>query len=220
VTRLDPRVQLAWLLVVVLGTLLGDVGLAAAAALGAATIGLERAVGRWLRVLAPLLPLAGLVVLFDLLGGQGGPGGVRVAARLLVLATVGFAFAQAADGERLIAGLRALHVPYAVVFVLVAGGRFVPATVADLANLRDAARLRGVRLDGSPWRQFAGWRRLLVPLLVTTVRRGLQTGEAMEARAFGSSRQRTQRVGLAWRRRDTLALVGAAGYLVGTAVAR
>jgi energy-coupling factor transport system permease protein len=91
----------------------------------------------------------------------------------------------------------------------------VPNTVEDLANLRDSARLRGVRLDGPPWQQLAGWRVLLVPLLVITVRRGLQLGEAMEARAFGASARRTSRVRLRWRPVDGLAVLLVGGYVAG-----
>jgi energy-coupling factor transport system permease protein len=98
--------------------------------------------------------------------------------------------------------------------LLVAGSSYVPATLSDLSHLRDAARLRGITLDGPPWKQLGGWRRLLVPLLVSTVRRGLQLGEAMEARAFGATRSRTQRRILRWRLADTVALLAAALYLI------
>lgn len=213
--RLDPRAQLAWLLAAVLGALFGgDTGLLGAALLAAGLLLAAWAIRGWLRLLAPLLPLALLVVALDALAGQPARG-LRVGARLVILASLGFAFARSADGEALVAGLRALRVPYAAVFVLVAGARFVPTMAADLATLRDAARLRGVRLDGPPWRQAAGWRRLLVPLLVGTIRRGLQLGEAMEARGFGASARRTTRYRVTWRARDTCALLAALAYLGG-----
>lgn len=213
-TSFDPRAQLAWLAAAIAGALFGgDPGLIAAAVLAAVAIGAAGALRAWLRLVTALLPLAAMIALFDLLAGQ--PlSGARVAARLIVLASLGLGFARTTDGEALIAGLRALRVPYPVVFVLVAGGRFVPTTGADLADLRDAARLRGIVLDGPPWRQIAGWRRLLVPLLVVTIRRGLQLGEAMEARAFNASRHRTTRYRLAWRPRDTAALAAGVAYLV------
>ncbi len=205
-TQLDPRCQMAWLaatLLVALGG--GEGGLATAALLAAVTILTTRTTRGWLRLCAVLLPLVLLVALLDTLAGHPAAG-LRTGARLVVLASIGYAFARSADGEALIAGLRAMRVPYPIVFVLVVGARFVPATAADLARLRDAARLRGLQLDGPPWRQLAGWRLLLVPLLVGTVRRGLQLGEAMEARALGAHPHRTVGRRLTWRRRDTLAL--------------
>ncbi len=216
-TTLDPRVQLAWLTVVLAGILLGgQAGLAAgfiAGAVGVVGTGSGRG---WLRLLWVLVPLLGLLVLLDLLAGSPLRGALT-ATRLLALATVGYAFTHLADGENLVAGLSALRLPYAITFVLVAGARFVPSTLADLTALRDAARLRGLVLDGPPWKQIRGWSVLLVPLVVWTIRRGLHLGEAMEARAFDASGPRTIRRQLAWTRRDAVAALAAAGYLAGVA---
>jgi energy-coupling factor transporter transmembrane protein EcfT len=212
--RLDPRAQLAWLVAVVVGALLG--GLAGVAAAAALAGGLLALAGDWRgagRMVLALLPVAGLIAVLDAIAGQGARG-LLVGARVLSLALAGRAFARYADGEAMIAGLQALRIPYAVTFVLVAGARYVPQTAADLAQLRDAARLRGVPLDGPPWRQLAAWRRLLVPLILDTIRRGLQLGESMEARAFGAARQRTVRHRLSWRWRDTAATLGAGVYVV------
>jgi energy-coupling factor transport system permease protein len=212
---LDPRAQLAWAVSVAVGAMvLGTPGLAAGAAIAVGLIAFSRAWRHLVRLLLALAPVAFSVILFDALAGQTATG-FRLAARLLCLAAFGLAFARVVNGEALIAGLRALRVPYAVTFVLVAGGRAVPTVAAELSTLRNAARLRGVVLDGPPWRQLRGWRLLLVPLLVSTVRRGLQLGEAMEARAFGVHQARTSRVRLSWRARDSLAVLLALVYLIG-----
>lgn len=210
---LDPRAQLAWLSAVFLGTLFGgDPGMLAAAVLAGLVQARNGLLRRGARLLLALAPLAALLLVLESLAGRPGEG-PRAAARLVVLAQVGVAFAWSANGEALAAGLRALRIPYQVVFVLVAGSRFVPSTAADLASLRDTARLRGVALDGPPWRQIGGWRRILVPLLVATVRRGLQLGEAMEARGFGAGQRRTTRHQLRWASRDTVLVLAAAVYL-------
>ncbi len=219
---LDPRAQLAWLVVGVLAALLGgDVGLIAAACLAGAGVLAGRAASVWLRLVRVVLPLALVVMVLDGLAGDW-PTGARAALRLVVVASLGSVFATIADGEALVAGLRALRVPYAAVFVLVAGARFIPTATADLASVRDSARLRGLSVDGPPWRQLAGWRILLVPVLVGTVRRGLQLGEAMEARAFGAGTRRTVRHVLHWRWRDSIGLASAAAFaalvVVGQAV--
>lgn len=213
-TSFDPRAQLAWLTAAILGALLGgDEGLISSALLAAAAIAHLRVVDASIRLFLMLTPLALMVILLDTLAGQFEVG-FRAAARLLVVAQLGFAFARGAKGESMVSALRALHVPHTIVFVLVAGARFVPTVAADLGRLRDAARLRGIQLNGPPWKQIGGWRLLLVPLLVGTVRRGLQFGEALEARAFGASPHRTVRHQLAWRLRDTIAVIAAAAYLV------
>lgn len=218
-SRLDPRAQLAWLLAVVLGaTFGGEMGLAAGAVLALATLVAAGALGMGVKLLLALAPLALLVVLADMAVGRLDEG-VRIGARLLVLALVGTAFARAADAERLVAALRWLRVPFAVSFVLVAGARFVPTTLRDLSDLRDAGRLRGIAAEGPPWQRIAAWRVLLVPLLIATIRRGLQLGEAMEARGFDPNRPRTLRHNIAWRLRDWAALFLAVGYVAGVALA-
>lgn len=212
---LDPRVLLLWLACVIVGVLVcGDIGLGAGLGTAFLLLTLDRALYPWLRLLRTLAPLAILIVLLDLLAGS--PyAGIRTAARLVTLASVGQAFGRIADGERLLAGLTALHVPFSVSFVLIGGARAVPQVRDDLGALRDAARLRGIALDGPPWRQFGGWRRVLVPLLVATIRRGMQLGEAMEARAFGAATRRTPRGALAWSPADSLAALAAVLYLAG-----
>jgi len=128
-------------------------------------------------------------------------------------------FAGTADSRSIADGLRALGVPYPLVFVLVVGAHFVPVAAGDLADLTDAARLRGMTLTGSAWRRIADWTVLLVPLLVLCIRRGLQLGEAMEARGFSNGTRVASRIELRWHARDTLvvalaaAALAAVGYL-------
>ena len=60
---------------------------------------------------------------------------------------------------------------------------FAPKTAASLQSIREARQLRGQR---------AGWRsapQLLLPLLLTTLERGLQYGESLDARGYGSRRR-------------------------------
>lgn len=209
---LDPRVQLLWLGAVVSGALLGGapgIALAATAALAAASA--ARATGGVLAASRAVLPFALVVAALDALAGRPAAG-AETGARLVALALAAAAFARFADGARLVEGLRSLRVPYAVTFALVTGASLVPRAAEDLADVSDAARLRGLRTDGSVLERISAWRTLLVPLLVSTIRRGLRLGEAMEARAFGVGR-RTSRVRLRWTRRDTLGAVAAGAYL-------
>ena len=213
IQALDPRVSLAWLFCVIAAVLAcGDAGLVTGLVLAMLLLALDRALGSWLRIARTMAPLAVVILIADTLAGSPETG-VRTAARLITLATVGQAFARVSDGERLLAGLSALRVPFSVSFVLIGGARAVPQVREDLTALRDAARLRGIALDGPPWRQLAAWRRVLVPLLVATIRRGLQLGEAMEARAFGAAPHRTAGHALRWSAWDGIALLAGVLYL-------
>lgn len=210
---LDPRAHLALLLAVVLGVLFGGPpGIGAAAVVAAGALVRVRAVPAAARVTVAVAPLALAVLALDWLAGEPARGALA-ASRLVTLALVSTAFAHLADGEALVAALRWIRMPYALTFVLVTGTRLVPLAAADLADLRDAAQLRGMELGGSPRSRLAAWRILLVPLLVTTIRRALRLGEAMEARGFAPDLPRTTRLRLFWRARDTLALALAVGYV-------
>jgi len=215
VSQRDPRAELALLAIGIASVLLGGVSGIVTVALALLVFSvLDGAGATRYRALVALLPLAAAVAILDTLAGDPVRGALE-AARLLTLVAVGTFFAQRSDGERLAAALLALRVPFAVSFVLVAGSRFVPIAAGDIRELRDAARLRGLAIDGGLRRQVAGWRLLIVPLLVTTVRRGLQLGEAMELRAFGVGPRGQGDTRLRWTAADTLAcLFGLLGLVV------
>ncbi|MBU6422580.1 MAG: hypothetical protein KGQ88_00935 [Chloroflexi bacterium] len=211
--RIDPRAQLAWLAAIVAGALFaGAPGVAAALTLGIAVLARSGRFTRSLRLVPTVLPLAVAIGLLDAFSGDPA-GGVTAGARVIALVVVAAAFAAVADGDALVDALRWLRVPFDVTFALVTGARLVPLAAADLSDLADTARLRGIDIDGAPPRRLRSWARLLVPLLVVTVRRGLRLGEAMEVRAFTADRPRTRRSRMRWRRRDLVAFGGALVYL-------
>ncbi len=217
-SEMDPRAQLVVLTAVLLTTLFaGPIGLACGVAVAVVWTALAPARRRSLGPLIAVLPVALFVALLDALAGRAAEG-VGAAVRLEATTAIALAFARTAEARAIADGLSALRVPYSLVFVLIAGARFVPVTAGDLGELVSAARLRGVAVDAAPLRRLAAWRVLLVPLLVITVRRGLQLGEAMEARGFSTASRRTIRTRLRWRGRDTIVSVAALGCLAAIAL--
>ena len=203
----DPRAQLAVLAALLIAALFGGwPGLAVGAAAAALSIAVRP--GRWgaLRMLAAVAPLALAVGVLDALAGRPAEG-LAAGLRLVIVTAIAIGFARGADPGAMAAGLRALRVPYPLVFVLVTGARFIPVAASDLGELIDAARLRGITVSGPAWRRISDWLILLVPLLVLTIRRGLQLGDAMEARGFSDGGRSTSLTALSWHTRDT-AIVG------------
>ncbi len=216
--RIDPRAQLAWLAVAIGGALFGGgVGVAAAGAAAVCVLALCGRLGRAARVAVAVLPLAVAVAALDALAGDPARGLVT-GGRVLALVAAASAFASIADGDALVEALRWLRVPFDVTFALVTGARLVPLATADLGDLADTARLRGIDVDGGPLARMRAWSRLLVPLLVVTVRRGLRLGESMEVRGFAPGRRRTARSRLRWTGRDTAAFGAALLYLSAVAL--
>lgn len=210
---LDPRAQLAALAAAVLAALFaGAAGVAAVAIAASAVVVAARGVGRAARALAGLAPLAVALAVIDVLAGQPEVAALTVL-RLGALTLAGVAFATVADPDALIAALAWSRLPYDVSFALVAGARLVPFAAADLRDLLDAARLRGLAVGGSAVERLRSWPPLLVPLLVVTIRRGLRLGETMEARGFTPGLRRTFRYRLTWRPVDTAVVLGAGAVL-------
>jgi energy-coupling factor transporter transmembrane protein EcfT len=170
------------------------VGIAAGLALG-------RIPGRDLtRALAPLwLAAVGLATFNTLFGAANGdPGaatfvqlgsfrvtqaalsaGIGLGLRVAAIGAVGAVFALTTDSTRLVDSLvQQGHVPERFAYGALAAYGAVPRFGEDLATLRQARRIRGLRGSWHP--------RLLVSLLVLAIRHGDRLAIAMDARGFGS----------------------------------
>jgi energy-coupling factor transport system permease protein len=128
-------------------------------------------------------------------------GGVGIAMRVVAIAAVGVVFAQTTDSTRLVDALvEQAHVPDRFAYGALAAYQAIPRLSIQLATLRQARRIRGLR---------GGWHpRLLVGLLVLAIRHGDRLALAMDARGFGSgprSRYREVR----WSRLDGAVVAGA-----------
>ncbi len=128
--------------------------------------------------------------------------GAGLAARVLAIAAVGVLFAQTTDATRLVDALvQQGRVPERFAYGALAAYQAVPRLAEDLATLRQARRIRGLR---------GGWHpRLLVGLLVAAIRHGDRLALAMDARAFGTGPRSRYRL-VRWSLVDVAALAAAA----------
>ena len=135
-------------------------------------------------------------------GSRGRPSlaGVGLAARVIAIAAVGVVFAQTTDSTRLVDSLVQQARVAGAVRVRRAGRvPGVPRLADQLATLRQARRIRGLRWSWHP--------RLLVGLLVLAIRHGDRLALAMDARAFGSGPRSRYRV-VRWTWLDLAVAVG------------
>jgi energy-coupling factor transport system permease protein len=122
----------------------------------------------------------------------------------LRLAAVGLAFAAYAlllDHDRLLESVRFAR-PAAL------ATRLMPTLERDAAGFVEALRARGVQVRG-----VRGRAALLSPLLASSLERGLNLAEAMEARGYGRP-GRTRMPVAPWRFRDLAALALAVAFVV------
>jgi energy-coupling factor transporter transmembrane protein EcfT len=132
--------------------------------------------------------------------------GAGLAARVIAIASVGVVFTQTTDSTRLVDALvQQARLPERFGYGALAAYQAIPRLAAQLATLRQARRIRGLRWSWHP--------RILVGLLVLAIRHGDRLALAMDARAFGSGpRSRYREV--AWSGLDAAVAGGGVALLV------
>jgi energy-coupling factor transport system permease protein len=118
--------------------------------------------------------------------------GLTVCCRLLIpLLAFLFLFATSSPNT-IVLGLVRMRVPYRVAFLVSTTFRFVPLLLEELSAMRDAQRLRGIDVDAmSIPRKLILTGRMLVPLIVASLRRAQQIEVALQSRGFSGSEKRT-----------------------------
>lgn len=137
-------------------------------------------------------------------------GGVGLGLRVIAIGAVGAVFALTTDSTRLVDSLvQQLRLPERFAYGALAAFGAIPRFATDLANLRAARRLRGLRGSWHP--------RILIGLLVLAIRHGDRMALAMDARAFGSGPRTTYRE-VRWSVLDLVVGVAAVAILVAALV--
>ena len=181
---------------------------------------------RLLRGLAPLAAAAASIALANLLfaAANSDPGAhellslgpIRITpeaveaaaalgARVIAIVSIGVVFAQTTDPTRLVDALvQQARMPERFAYGALAAYQAVPRLGEDLATLRQARRIRGRAREWHP--------RLLVGLLVRSIRHADQLALAMDARAFGSGPRSAFRP-IAWQWTDLVVWIGGLAIL-------
>ncbi|MRG59409.1 energy-coupling factor transporter transmembrane protein EcfT [Agromyces sp. CFH 90414] len=143
--------------------------------------------------------------------------GLATALRIAALVLLSLLAGLTTGGPELVrAMVQNLRVPYRIGYTALAALRFVPRFGHELEVIRAAHRVRGTDHGRGPiaWlRRTVG---LAIPLLASAIRHAERVALAMDARAFGAHRTRTERTVSRWRARDTVFVVAfwiAAGAL-------
>jgi len=116
--------------------------------------------------------------------------------------------------------LEQTHVPYEFVFAFTTAVRFVPVLAEEAETIMDAQKARGLELEkGNFLKRIRNYIPILIPLIVSAIRRSLELAEAMESRAWGATKKRTNLYVLRMHRGDasmvtlTLAMLALALYV-------
>ena len=112
--------------------------------------------------------------------------------RFLVLVASFSSFFLTTSPDDLGLALEESHIPYEFCFAFTTAVRFVPVLANEAQTIVDAQRSRGLELEkGNFMRRVRNYIPILIPLIVSAIRRSLELAEAMESRAFGAKKTRT-----------------------------
>jgi len=112
--------------------------------------------------------------------------------RFLVLVESFSIFFLTTSPDHLSLALEQSHVPYEFCFAFTTAVRFVPVLAEEAQTIMDAQKARGLELErGSFIKRVRNYIPILIPLIVSAIRRSLELAEAMESRAWGATKKRT-----------------------------
>jgi len=158
---------------------------------------------QWLRSLRGAMFLVTFLFVFNLIFGYISPstipGGVSpleyafaMALRFLVLVESFSVFFLTTSPDHLSLALEQSRVPYEFTFAFTTAVRFVPVLAEEAQTIMDAQKARGLELEkGNFMKRIRNYIPILIPLIVSAIRRSLELAEAMESRGWGASKKRT-----------------------------
>ncbi len=112
--------------------------------------------------------------------------------RFVVLVTSFSMFFLTTSPDHLGLALEQSHVPYEFCFAFTTAVRFVPVLAEEAQTIMDAQKARGLELErGNFMKRIRNYIPILIPLIVSAIRRSLELAEAMESRAWGATEKRT-----------------------------
>jgi len=156
----------------------------------------------WLRSMRGAAFLATIIFLTNFIAsliGQGwiitGPiieNALALTLRFIVLVESFSVFFLTTSPDHLGLALEKTYVPYEFVFAFTTAVRFVPVLAEEAETIMDAQKARGLELErGNFIRRIRNYIPILIPLIVSAIRRSLELAEAMESRAWGATKNRT-----------------------------
>ena len=224
--NLDPRVKFIYVLgVFVAAILFGEIlPLFALFLMQIPFVLLAGVQKEWLRSLRGALFLAAFIfatnVLFRFIGAGYAilPTDVEFSAamtlRFIVLVESFSVFFLTTSPDHLGLALEQSRVPYEFSFAFTTAVRFVPVLAEEAQTIMDAQKARGLELEkGNFMKRIRNYVPVLIPLIVSAIRRSLELAEAMESRAWGATKKRTNLYELRLHRGDLALLLFTIGFL-------
>jgi energy-coupling factor transport system permease protein len=224
--NLDPRAKFIYVIAIfVVAILFGEIlPLLGLFLLQIPFVLLARVQRQWLRSLRGALFLAIFIFFTNVLFRWLGAGymflptdlefSAAMTLRFVVLVESFSVFFLTTSPDMLGLALEESHVPYEFSFAFTTAVRFVPVLAEEAQTIMDAQKARGLELEkGGFMKRIRNYVPILIPLIVSAIRRSLELAEAMESRAWGATKKRTNLYRLSLHRGDFALLAITVGVL-------
>ncbi len=202
--NLDPRIKFVYVIAIFIVAIIFTqiIPLLALFLMQLPFVFLARVQKQWLRSLRGAAFLAAFIFFINIgttfftQGYTLTPAAVESAAamtlRFVVLVESFSVFFLTTSPDHLGLALEQSRVPYEFAFAFTTAVRFVPVLAEEAQTIMDAQKARGLELEkGGLMKRIRNYIPVLIPLIVSAIRRSLELAEAMESRAWGASKKRT-----------------------------
>ena len=153
---------------------------------------MAKTVKRWIQSMRGGLIYAGFIFVANLIFGTPLVQSVAFGIRFLGVVSAFSLFFMTTSADDLGLALEKIHAPYAIAFTFTTAVRLVPTMAIDAQTVVDAQRSRGLELDkGNFMKRIRNYVPILIPLIISAIRRSVELAEALEARGFGATEKRT-----------------------------
>ncbi|MFW9830679.1 MAG: energy-coupling factor transporter transmembrane component T family protein [Candidatus Thorarchaeota archaeon] len=161
-----------------------------------------RSIGQWTKSLRGLAFLAGFILIINTFF-LSLSFAISTVLRLIVLMTAFSLFFLTVHPDDFALALIKMRVPYEFAFAFSMAVRYVPTIATETETIRDAQMSRGLELErGNILQKVRNYIPILIPIIVSSIRRALQVAESLESRAFGSTTKRTSLYDIRLQKRD------------------
>ena len=209
--RLDPRSKLYLAIVLfALSFIFGEVVVLSLILLFVILVlSLARSLRRWVATIRGLSFLLIFVFILNcLLGSPGFAVATTLVIRLLDIMGCFSIFFLTVHPDDLAQALIRLHVSFDFAFTISMATRYVPTLALEAQTISDAQMARGLELQqGNMLRKIRNLIPIIIPLIISSIRRALSIAESLESRAFGSTKKRTYLTILKMAKKDYFAVL-------------
>jgi len=228
--NLDPRIKFVYVIVIFVSAILFHqiLPLAILFLIQLPFVFLAKVQKQWLRSLRGAAFLAGFIFIvniltkffynnwvitaFDIESALG------MTMRFIVLVESFSVFFLTTSPDHLGLALEQSRMPYEFAFAFTTAVRFVPVLAEEAQTIMDAQKARGLELEkGNLLKRIRNYIPILIPLIVSAIRRSLELAETMESRAWGAVKKRTNLYLLKLHKGD-YALIGITVLILATVI--